>query len=290
MFKAFHDTMFGAAAQARTDPALEVIERRAPRRRYETPVLFIHGAFAGAWCWDEYFLPYFASRGFDAYAVSLRGHGNSEGRRYLHMASIADYVHDVDRTVRSLERPPVLVGHSMGGMVVQKYLERHAAPAAVLMASVPPTGLALPTLRLMLGDPWLLTQINLVHSWNPHLVDFKTAKRAVFSDDMDEEELLRHGRRFRAESQRALWDMTVGNLPQVWRIKVPPLLVLGAENDALFPPAMVRETARVYGAEAEIFPGVAHAMMLERRWRLVADRIIDWLARLESRAADAPAA
>jgi len=281
MFKAFNDSWFGGVTQQRRSPALEVIERRAAKRRFSTPVLFVHGAFAGAWCWEEYFLPYFASRGVDAYAVSLRGHGKSEGREYLHSSSLADYVHDVARTVETFDRPPMLVGHSMGGMVVQKYLERHTAPAAVLMASVPPTGLAMPTLRLMMGDPWLFTQINLVNSWNPHLLDFNTAKRAVFSDDMDDEELLRHGRRFRSESQRALWDMTMGDLPRVWRIKVPPLLVLGAENDSLFSTAMVRETARAYGVEAEIFPKMAHAMMLERNWQAVADRIITWMGEIE---------
>jgi non-heme chloroperoxidase len=197
------------------------------------------------------------------------------------MASLADYVADVTRVVEGLERPPILVGHSMGGMVVQKYLERNTVPGAVLMASVPPGGLALPTLQLMLGDPWLMTQISFMQSWNPAVLDFQAAKRAIFSNDLPDALLLKYAQHFQAESHRAIWDMTVADLPRRWRMSIPPLLVVGAENDVLFPPAMVRATALAYGVEAEIYPNMAHAMMLERRWQRVANRLIEWLETLQ---------
>jgi pimeloyl-ACP methyl ester carboxylesterase len=275
MFSAFYENPF--ALGTASAPELEVIERQAAAPVLQTPVLFVHGAYAGAWCWDEYFLDYFAERGISARAVSLRGHGRSKGKRWLHSAGVADYVEDVRRTVEGFERPPVLIGHSMGGMVVQKYLERYSAPAAVLMASVPPSGLALPTLQLMLGDPWLFVQISLAHSLSPQAVDFKMARRAIFSNDVPDTELERFIDKFQNESQRAIWDMTMGELPRRWRMQLPPLLVLGGEHDALFSPAAVRQTATAYGVPAHIFPNMAHAMMLERGWQGVADSIIGWL-------------
>ena len=277
MFSSFPDGIFGVMT-INGRPELELLERRASQRRFDTPLLFIHGAYAGAWCWEEYFLDYFADQGFDAYAVSLRGHGKSEGGQWLHTSGVMDYVDDVRRTIARIGRAPVLIGHSMGGMVVQKYLERASAPAAVLMASVPPTGLAMPTLRLMLGDPWLFVQISLAHSWNPQVVDFKSARRAIFSHDIPDSELARFADKFQPESQRAIWDMTMADLPRRWRMKLPPLLVLGGEHDALFPPEMVRQTATAYGVEAEIFEKMAHALMLERGWEQIADRTIAWLS------------
>ena len=122
-------------------PRLELLTHLPPAGPHRTPLLFVHGAYSGAWCWEEHFLPYFAARGHPAYALSLRGHGASAGRESLALASISDYVEDVAHAVRRFQTPPVLVGHSMGGLVVQRYLERHDVPAAVLMASVPPTGL-----------------------------------------------------------------------------------------------------------------------------------------------------
>ena len=62
---------------------LEVITREPETDARPTPVLFVHGMFHGAWCWEEHFLPYFAQRGYAAHALSLRGHVGSEGRERL---------------------------------------------------------------------------------------------------------------------------------------------------------------------------------------------------------------
>ena len=45
------------------------------------PLLFVHGAYCAAWVWEEYFLPWFAQRGWNATAISLEGHGDSRGVR-----------------------------------------------------------------------------------------------------------------------------------------------------------------------------------------------------------------
>ena len=95
----------------------------------------------GAWCWNWYFkpffLPYFAANGFDVIAFSLRGHGGSEGRERLNGFSIDDYVEDLRGVVATVERP-VVVGHSMGGFVLQTYLTQASLRGAVLLASAPP--------------------------------------------------------------------------------------------------------------------------------------------------------
>ena len=88
------------------------------------PVLFVHGAYSGAWIW-EHFLGLFADRGYPAYAVSLRGHGASEGD--LASASFADYVDDVETAAGAIGAEPVLVGHSMGGLVISSIIWPAAA-------------------------------------------------------------------------------------------------------------------------------------------------------------------
>jgi non-heme chloroperoxidase len=79
------------------------------------------------------------------------------------------------------------------------------------------------------------------------------------------------------ESQRAIWDMALFNLPQRWRMQVPPLLILGAELDALIPARFADATANYYGTQAEIVPGMGHGMMLEAGWEHVARRTADWI-------------
>src|SRR5512147_2140372 len=95
-----------------------------------------------------------------AHAVNLRGHGKSEGREKLRWTRIADYVEDVANVVRQLPSPPVLIGHSMGGFVIQKYLEDHTAPGAVLLSSPPPAGLLGTTLRIARRRPLAFAKVN----------------------------------------------------------------------------------------------------------------------------------
>ncbi|HET8701249.1 MAG TPA: alpha/beta hydrolase [Nitrococcus sp.] len=280
MLTVFNDAVDGAVGSASTDaePRLEVILRRPRQPVFQTPLLFLHGAFVGAWCWEVHFLSYFVQRGFTVCAPSLRGHGRSGGREQLQHIGMQEFVHDLERVVAELEYPPVLIGHSMGGLVIQKYLEHHSVPAAVLMASVPPHGLLQSSMRLLLGDPLLLAQLTVLQGIGPGAADLGIARRAVFSDRLPEAELLEYARKLQPESQRALWDMTIGALPCPWRVQAPPMLVIGARDDVLFSIAEVERTAQAYGADLHLQPDMAHAIMLEPGWRIVAQRIIDWLA------------
>lgn len=258
---------------------LEVLGETPAQPAGGAPLLFIHGAYVAAWCWAENFLPWFASRGYAAHAVSLRGHGASEGRESLYLHSLDDYVRDVRRVVESLDREPVLVGHSMGGMVVQRYLERYAAPGAVLMASVPPTGLLGPSLDLVRGDPGLVHEMGLMQYANPRATTVDGLRRAVFSPRTPDHIVAKALRMGQRESYRAIFDMTWPQLRLNGRHqRLPPVLVLGGEEDAFFGPEALRATAGHFGVEAEIFPGMAHALMLEPGWEAVAGRIHRWLA------------
>ncbi|MFB0951520.1 MAG: alpha/beta fold hydrolase, partial [Rhodospirillales bacterium] len=70
---------------------VHLIHRKAEPETTAPPILFIHGAFAGAWCWDEYFLPWFANAGFDAYAIDLPGRRNRPDVARLQDFTISAY-------------------------------------------------------------------------------------------------------------------------------------------------------------------------------------------------------
>lgn len=254
---------------------LEVLCHSPSGPAQPTPLLFVHGAYVAAWCWDEYFLPWFAERGWSAYAVSLSGHGNSRHREHLDSYSLDSYVRDVAEVAARLPAPPVLIGHSMGGMVVQKYLEQYDAPAAVLMSSVPPQGLMSSAIGMMFNRPNLLGDLNRIMSG--HDVDINSLREALFYQPVAEHDLRRYYQLSQPESHRAIWDMTLFNLPQPGRMHQVPMLILGSTHDALIPPDQVRLTATTYGRQAEIFDEMGHGLMLDRGWDKVAGRVADWL-------------
>lgn len=243
-----------------------------------TPLVFVHGAYVGAWCWEEHFLPWFASLGFPVYAVSLRGHGASAGRERLNRFGLADYARDLAEVVAMIGRAPVLIGHSMGGMVVQKYLGTAAegdCAAAVFACPVPSYGLVPSTFTLAWTQPALFAGIQSLAAGGS--ASPKVLAQAMFAGPMEQSRLAGIYRRMQPESQRALMDMSGWGLPQLWTMQRPPMLCLGAQRDALIPASGVRASARMLGAEYRELQGLGHAVMLETRWEAAARSILAWL-------------
>jgi len=262
-------------------PRLEVL-RRSPAcgdAKERPPLLFVHGGFVGAWCWEENFLDWFAARGWDCHAVSLRGHGGSEGRAMLHASGIDDYVADVASVVDGFGRQPVLIGHSMGGFVAQRYLERYPAAAAVLLAPVPATGLAGPGMAVAAGNPALFWDLGMAHEFGRMARNPALLFEAVFGHEPGGG-FGQYMARMDEESHRAWLEMCGPGLIDTRRIEGVDILVLGGDGDRVIPPAFIRSAARQLGKSAEILPGLGHALMLEDGWETVAGRIDDWLAGL----------
>jgi pimeloyl-ACP methyl ester carboxylesterase len=257
---------------------LEVLSHPPRGEPPRTSLLFVHGAYVGAWCWEEHFLPWFAARGFPAHAVSLRGHGKSSGRDELHRYGLADYAEDVARAAALLDEPPVLVGHSMGALVVQKYLEQGGkAAAAVLVCPVPGYGLMPATMALAWTRPALFMGIQSLAAGGD--APLSVLSEAMFAGRIEPERLARYVGRMQGESRRALMDMAGFGLPQAWLARRPATLVLGASRDALIPPLHAQAAAALSGAEYELLEGLGHAVMLDEGWERAAAAIAAWLER-----------
>lgn len=262
---------------------LELIARAAEPETHRSPILFVHGAWHGAWCWNEFFMPYFAQHGWTTFAFSYRGHGASDGRDRLLRNLAHHYVEDLAQTVETVERQtgrrPFLVAHSLGGYLTQKYLERHDVPAAVLLASIPSSGALGFFLRFFARHPAAFLR-TLVTLNGYHIIDTPALTReGFFSDDLPADQLERYYPLMTPESFLAGLEACL-NLPRTGRVR-KPLLVLGAANDRVFTTGEETRTARAYHAPLEIYPDMAHDMMLEKGWQAVADRTMAWLGERE---------
>lgn len=265
-----------AASRPLAAPHLEVIDKGACTPAHPVALLFVHGAWHSAWCWDQHFLDYFADNGYRALAVSLRGHGNSSAPGPIRGCSGADYVADVRSVAERLPISPVVIGHSMGGYVVQKYLEQCTAPAAVLLAALSVRGLNNFMLRLTKRHPWLMTRAMVTGKSLSFVTDPARARELFFAAQTPEADVAECVARLREESQRLLLDAAFLNTPRPRRVNTP-MLVLGAEHDYCLTVKDMHALARSYGTDAEIFPGMGHDMMLEPNWAAVAERIHTWL-------------
>ena len=255
---------------------LEVVDKGHCTAAHPVPLLFVHGGWHAAWCWDDHFLDFFAENGFRAVAVSLRAHGRSVTSQRLGTCSIADYVDDVKTAANQLDVQPVIIGHSLGGFVVQKYLEMHHAPAGVLMASAPPQGVMRTSLRMLRRHPWTVLKANTVGNTLDVVKTPRLAREHLFCSRTPDDIVAACVARLQPESARATRDAMFGDLPQPERISTP-VLVLGATDDGAFTQDEVHATARAYDTDAQFFPDMGHDMMLEPGWQAVAERIVQWL-------------
>ncbi len=258
---------------------LEVISHFPEAQTHQTPILFLHGAWHGAWVWEDYFLPYFAKQGFSVHAFSLRAHGFSEGKDFLRWASIGDYVTDLVQVARSLPTPPVIVGHSLGGFVVQKYLEDYDAPAAVLLAPAPAFGGWKYTMRTLRSDPRGYLRAGVTLSPYALINTVERAHATFFSPQMPREEVAKHFARMQDDSFRAYLDFVAFAHPDIERVRERnrPMLIIGGAQDRVFPAAEIEDLGKLYGADVTMLPDTAHDIMLEASWQAAADRMIAWL-------------
>ena len=183
---------------------------------------------------------------------------------------------DVHAVVSKLGSPPVLIGHSVGGFIVQKYLESHDAPAGVLLASTPPRGGRAGTLRALKRHPWLMVKASMTGDSLVPLRSPQLIREAFFSAGTPDADVLHCASLLGPESVRLGLDVLTQKI-RTERINTP-LLVLGAACDNTTMVAEVEATARGYDTPAQVFPDMGHDMMLEPGWQAVAERIGGWLS------------
>lgn len=258
---------------------LEIISRYPNNYTWSKPLLFIHGAFMGAWVWEMHFLPFLAQQGYEVHALSLRGHGQSEGRERLRWYGLDEYVEDIESAIEEIGEQPILIGHSMGGSVVQRYMRQHELPGVVLMASIPPYGIIGSLLESAFVDPLIIVATTLLQSYLPNDTLTWPTRRLFFSQDLPHHKLRKFLARMQPESLRAILEMNAPLLSRRHSSEVP-ILVIGGGRDVLIPASFVHRTARYYQTDAWICSSVAHSMMLEKHWRDVADYLVTWLNKM----------
>ena len=149
----------------------------------------------------------------------------------------------------------------MGGYVVQKLIEERPVRGAVLLASVPPRGVFDVTQRIARTNPKLFLELNVKRSLFPLVSSEERVRAELFSAATPDELVAATAARLQDESYLAFLDMLLLDLPRPSKVN-SPVMVLGATQDAIFPPKQVEATAAAYGTTAD-FVEAGHNLMIE---------------------------
>lgn len=235
------------------------------------PVLFLHGFGGGAWYFDRY-QHYLAERGYPTFALNLRGHCGSRPVPDIGQVSINEYVEDAREVARHLGRP-IVIGHSMGGLLAQKLAESDGVRAAVLMCAAPPRGISLFSWRLASRQ---LAHLSEMLRSRP-LVGTRSDYDALVFNRVPEPDRDMLFSRFVTESGRAGRELSIGTLKVDQRKVHCPMLVIACSDDRFVVPRIARRLARKYGAPYWEYAGHGHFPQYEPGWEAMAGDIARWL-------------
>lgn len=250
------------------------------------PFLFVHGAWHGPWCWQEHWTAHIEQSGHRAETIQLSAHGRLGDHRRI-WSTIREHVAEVSERAASLGPRTVLVGHSMGGLIVQRALEGSEAAGAVLIASIPRRGLFPAALRLLRRLPVpMLHAMCTVNMW-PIVGSEALARRAFYSAMTPDDTVASTFARLQNESFRSFVS-TIVRPPRPSRVSTP-VHVIAAELDGFFTLAEQRDLAHAYGVEPYVLAGSGHNVMLDGSWVEAADEVLRWAATLDADAHRVPA-
>jgi non-heme chloroperoxidase len=245
--------------------------RCRPATELRPPLLFIHGFVVTGDLFAD-MMERFARRGHSCYAVNLRGRAASRPGTDVGNASMQDFADDAAEVARALDRP-VVVGHSMGGLVAQMVAERGLARALVLFAPAPPRGIPLITWRLAVAQIPYLPAILAARPVRPipAVLGWLSFNRLT---PAQRQELSATAV---PDSGRAARQMAFGGIPVARERVTVPTLVIGGDDDRFIPLTVVSRVAQRYGATLRVAPGRGHMLILEHRWEELTGWVEEWL-------------
>jgi len=257
-------------------PRLEVTEVGPTIQRDFPPILCVHGAFGGAWMWEDFVLPRIGERGRQALAFSFRGHGRSDGKQKLPSATLADYSEDLLRVFERLNEPPIVIAHSLGALLAQRLIGYVPIKAIVMVAPLPPEGMLMITPGLLFSQPSLWQSLPDVLKGSPEAALAKV-ESLIFSKRLSRSEVARHLPKMVMEGTKVLFETHLPFPVLPASLAKVPTLVLGGDRDVLVPSFVSWRTALYHGAEYRVLRGRGHVPQLEPGAEELANDVLDWL-------------
>ena len=249
-------------------------------------IVFIHGAFVTAHTWDNW-VAHYQARGYTCLALAWPGkttpaadlrsqHPDPAVAALTFDALVAHY----EAQIRQLEEPPILVGHSIGGLVVQLLLQRGVGAAGVAIHSAPPRGLLSLRPAFMRASTKLLAP--LAPADKPYLMSQRDWAR-FFTNGMTPAEQQRTYEAYLVPESRRIIR---GPLTKVGRVDYrqphAPLLFVAGTDDRIFPPSLNKKNQRKYRHQESVvaykaFAGRNHFVLGQDNWQEVATYVEAWL-------------
>jgi len=252
-----------------------MVEKKLPDKRCKkrkNPILFVHGMWGGSWMFNTY-LDFFSNLGYESYALNLRGHNGSTPVYNIGGVSIYDYLSDTRIVFEKLNKP-ILVGHSMGGLIVQKLAEMFDPPAIVAISPNAPRGI-----RTIgnLHHLYLLLRHGLNAILYQPMLPAELIMNLMLFSGLPSNEQAKCYQKLVPESAYHAFEVAITGVPVDEKKINCPILIVAAAKDQAATLNVVHKIVRKYKADFLEYKEFAHMIMFEKGWETVAQDIFQWL-------------
>ncbi|HEX7435036.1 MAG TPA: alpha/beta hydrolase [Anaerolineaceae bacterium] len=249
-------------------------------------VVFIHGMYMTPLCW-EHWVDYFQSRGYTCLTPAWPGRDQPvETLRKNHpdpqlgQLTLSAVLQSMTQTIQALDEKPVLIGHSMGGLIVQLLLQRDLAAAGVVIDSAPPQG--------VFSISWSFLKSNFPHinpmaaQDQPIAMSFERFQYAFANTLSAKEQRAAYDTYVVPESRRVPAESLTSVAHVDFKRAHAPLLIIAGSADHIIPASLNRTNyARYRGTDSvtdfKEFPGRTHFIIGQGQWEEVASYIQSWI-------------
>ena len=295
-------------------PLDEKDEAKRKRQIVENPkgcIVLVHGICHGAWCWEN-FINFFADHDYQCYAISLPGHGGSKGKEQLQEYCLSDYVEAVKEAMGTIKEDmkahglsgvkPFLLGHSMGGAVVQQYIGKCADTVQGAVLFAPATAPKMTRCDVLPKNLHLWFATCIAWDIRNRFPTFGNSREqvvhdAAFFSSRDENgnitQRVKDTSRFVPLLQEESKKVTGGKCALVWPGDLGkrysdnycvhiPVFVIGSRADLYFPQKSLKKTASKYAGNGKtalvILKRLCHDMMLDdEEWEESAKPVLEFV-------------
>jgi pimeloyl-ACP methyl ester carboxylesterase len=249
-------------------------------------VLFVHGLFMSYNSWNSW-TKYFEARGYRAISVSWPGrdkpvqqlraeHPNPD----LGHCTLSQVIEHHVKVIESLDEAPIIIGHSLGGLITQLLLNRGLGAAGVAIDSAPPQG--------VLTTKWSFLKSNFTlfnpfqASSKPYLMPFSNFQYSFVNGLPLEEQRQAYAEQLVPESIRIARGALTSASRVDFKKQHAPLLMIAGENDHIIPASLNKTNFNRYKASSpsitdfKEFKGRNHYLVGAKGWEKIAEYILNW--------------
>lgn len=252
-------------------------------------IVLIHGLFVNNTSWAQW-KTYFESQGYKVYTPANPGHEGTPAqlRSSIHpdltQTGFEDVVMNIVKLIDTLPEKPIVIGHSLAGLVVQKLIEMDKAVAGVSIDGAPPKNVLAPWATVKI----VLPVVNFFKGNEAYLGSKEWYHRAFFNNYSREESDLLFDKIAVPESRKIARDTLLTSFAKI-DFKKPhnPLLFIGGQKDNIFSSSFTKRIAGSYKdsnstVDFKGFAGRSHFIAGEKGWEEVAEYVLNWIRKVNA--------